>query len=134
MQFIIVYIREAHPVDGWWFGKGLTRKMIKVYSSKTSVETNDPKTDAQRRETARQCETTLQYLIPTYVDTIDDQVSKAYAARPTRLYLIGLDGKVVYRSERGAFGFRPAKFANAIEKYLKTCKKRHLFLDNLKII
>ena len=119
---MIVYIREAHPVDGWWFGKGLTRKMIKLYSSKTSVETNDPKTDAQRRKTARQCETTLQYGIPTYVDTMDDQVSRAYAARPARLYLIALDGKVEYRSERGAFGFNPTDFKNAIDKYLRTCK------------
>ncbi|MBW1847258.1 MAG: hypothetical protein JRJ27_08995 [Deltaproteobacteria bacterium] len=122
VQFIMVYIREAHPVEGWWFGKGLTRRMIKFYSPKTSVETYDPKTDVERQKVARQCENTLKYGIRTCVDTIDDKVSKAYAARPTRIYLVGIDGKVVYRGGLGPFGFKPNDFKKAIKDYLGTIK------------
>lgn len=116
----MVYIREAHPVEGWWFGKGFTRRIIKLYSPKTSIETYDAKTDEERQKVARQCENTLKYGIRTYVDTIDDKVSKAYAARPTRIYLVGIDGKVVYRGGLGPIGFKPNNFKKAIEYYLET--------------
>ena len=39
---------------------------------------------------------------------------------PDRLYLVGVDGKVVYKGGRGPFGFRPADLSTAIEKYLST--------------
>ena len=67
---------------------------------------------------AGECETALQYGIRTYVDEMDDRVNKAYAAWPTRLYLIGLDGRVVYAGGLGPYGFRPAELKTAIEGYL----------------
>ena len=56
--------------------------------------------------------------IRTYVDEMDDRVNRAYAAWPTRFYLIGLDGKVVYPGGLGPYGFRPAKLFAAIDHYL----------------
>ncbi len=114
----MIYIREAHPVDGWWFGKGILGKVIKYYASLTSLDTYDPKTIEERRSVAKQCHDALQYGINTYVDEIDDTVSKAYAAKPTRLYLVGLDGMVVYASGLGPYGFKPRELKNAIDKYL----------------
>ena len=43
-----------------------------------------------------------------------------YAAWPTRLYLIGLDGKVAYAGGMGPYDFKPAKLQAAIEDYIKT--------------
>jgi hypothetical protein len=54
------------------------------------------------------------------VDDIDDAVNKAYAAWPTRLYLVGLDGRVVYAGGLGPQGLRPEELKNAIDIYLKT--------------
>jgi hypothetical protein len=48
---------------------------------------------------------------------MDDRVNNAYAAWPTRLYLVGLDGKVVYAG--GMAPYKPAEFKAAIENYLK---------------
>lgn len=118
VQFLSIYIREAHPVDGWWFGFRLTRKMIEKYSPKAALDVYDPTTMEERRAVAGQCETALQYGIRTYVDEMDDPVSKAYAAIPTRLFLIGKDGRVVYRGGLGPYGFKPAALEDAIEKYL----------------
>lgn len=73
---------------------------------------------AERRAVAGNCEQALEYGIRTYVDEMDDAVNKAYAAWPTRLYLIGLDGKVVYHGGLGPFDFHPYKLENAIETYL----------------
>ena len=94
IQFVLVYVREAHPTDGWYMGNHDIR-------THQSME--------ERREVARMCEVALQYGIETYVDEMDDAVAKAYAALPDRLYLVGRDGRVVYAGGRGPFGFRPAE-------------------------
>jgi hypothetical protein len=49
---------------------------------------------------------------------MDDPVSKAYAAMPTRLYLVGLDGNVAYGGGLGPFGFKPSELDAAIKDYL----------------
>ena len=114
----MIYIREAHPVDGWWLGKGLPGLMMKLYAPKAAVDVHDPKTIEERRAVAGQCETALQYGIRTYVDDMDDTINKSYAALPTRLYLVGMDGHVVYAGGLGPYGFKPAELGTAIEDYL----------------
>jgi len=69
-----------------------------------------------------QCEESLQYGIRTHVDDMDDTVSKTYAALPTRLYLIGLDGCVTYAGGLGPWGFSPTELGEAIEEYLESQK------------
>jgi len=117
VHFIVIYIREAHPVDGWCLGKGLTGLFLKFWT-KAATDVYDPKTLEERRAVAGQCETALEYGIQTYVDEMDDAVNKAYAATPTRMYLVGLDGHVVYKGGLGPFGFKPAELGAAIDKYL----------------
>lgn len=118
VQFLTIYIREAHPKDGWWFGEGIMGMFLKVTKSKAATDVYAPKTIEERRAVAGLCEATLQYDILTYVDEMDDAVNKAYAAFPTRLYLVGLDGRVVYAGGLGPFGFKPAELGVAIKKYL----------------
>lgn len=120
VQFLSIYIREAHPIDGWWLGRRLTKTIIKKVFPypKVSMEHYDPKTIEERRAVAGECQTALQYDIRTYVDEMDDYVNDAYAAWPTRLYLVGLDGKVVYAGGLGPYDFKPAKLKKAIDEYL----------------
>jgi hypothetical protein len=120
VQFLNIYIREAHPRDGWWLGNKFTRKLIHaVFGSRVSMEHYDPKTIEERRAVAGECETALQYSVHTYVDEIDDHVNKAYAGWPTRLYLVGLDGRIVYAGGQGPIGMKPKELKEAIEEYLK---------------
>ena len=118
VQFLAIYIREAHPVDGWSFGGGIMGLMMKLKRSKAATDVYDPKTYEERRAVANRCEVALEYGIPTYIDEMDDAVNKAYAAMPTRLYLIGLDGRVVYAGGLGPWGFKPTELESAIEAYL----------------
>ncbi len=118
VQFLIVYIREAHPVDGWWLGKGIIGLMLKLGKSKAATDVYDPQTIEERRAVAGRCKQALEYGIQTYVDEMDDAVNEAYAAHPTRLYLVGLDGRVVYAGGPGPFGFKPAELGAAIEACL----------------
>ena len=56
---------------------------------------------------------------------MDDKVNIAYAAWPTRLYLIGLEGRVVYAGGMAPYNYKPDEFEIAIEKYLmqiRECK------------
>jgi hypothetical protein len=118
VQFLMVYIREAHPVDGWWLGRGLFGWALKMYSPQAATDVIDPQTIEGRRAVAGRCDAALQYGIPTLVDEMDDAVNKAFAAWPTRLYLVGLDGRVVYGAGLGPYDFKPAKLGKAIETYL----------------
>jgi hypothetical protein len=127
VQFLSIYIREAHPKDGWWFGGGIMGKMLKLGIPKTATDINDPKTIEERRSVAGQCEESLQYGILTYVDEMDDPVSKAYAAKPTRLYLVGLDGRVVYAGGLGPYGFSPGALNNAIQEYIASVEVKSYF-------
>ena len=121
VQFLNIYIREAHPIDGWWLGRRLTRGVIrKIFPyPKASMEHYDPTTIEERRVVAGECLQALDYGVRTYVDDMDDSVNNAYAAWPTRLYLIGLDGRVVYAGGLGPYGFKPSNLKTAIEEYQK---------------
>ena len=114
----MIYIREAHPVDGWWLGRGLLGFALKLFRTKAATDIYDPQTIEQRRAVAGQCDDALKYGIRTYVDEMDDAVNKAYAAWPTRLYLVGLDGRVEYAGGIGPVGVKPAELDRAIQGYL----------------
>lgn len=93
---------------------------MKVFEPRASLEHYDPKTIEERRAVAGECEKALKYGVHTYVDEMDDYVNETYAAWPTRLYLIGLDGKVVYAGGLGPYDFKPAKLKSAIKEYLSS--------------
>jgi type I thyroxine 5'-deiodinase len=118
VEFLVIYIREAHPVDGWWLGKGIENLLIRPEKANAATDVYDPKTIEERQAVAGRCKTTLQYGIRTYVDGMDNAVNEAYAAMPTRLYLVGTDGRVVYAGGLGPFGFKPKELRTAIEEYL----------------
>lgn len=105
-------------MDGWWLGEGPLGYLLKIKGTRAVNDVYDPKTVEERRAVAGRCETTLQYGIRTYVDEMDDAVNTAYAAAPTRLYLVGRDGKVAYAGGLGPFGFKPKELGRAIEDYL----------------
>ena len=119
IQFLRIYIREAHPIDGWWMGRPLTKKVVSALVPKVSMAHYDPPSIEERRAVAGECESALQYGVRTYVDEMDDYVNNTYAAWPTRLYLIGLDGKVVYPGGIGPWGMKPKELKVAIANYLE---------------
>ena len=70
------------------------------------------------KSAAGDCEESLQFSTKTYVDEMDDLVNKAYAAWPTRLYLINVEGMVIYAGGLGPFGFKPGGLKQAIEEHI----------------
>lgn len=119
ISFITVYIREALPIDGWWFFRGFPYILLRLSGSKTITHIFDPKTIEERRSIADKFLKALRFGVRIYVDDMNDTVNKAYAAWPARLYLIGLDGRVLYAGGLAPFGFRPSRLESAIKQYLR---------------
>lgn len=104
VAFLVVYIKEAHPDDGW-ISEGNVREDIHVY---------DPTTNEERLEVAHTCSLRLDIEMPMVIDEIDNRVASAYGALPDRLYLIGRDGRIAYRGEKGPQGFKSEELESAI--------------------
>jgi len=104
VQFLVVYIREAHAIDG----KRPLRKGPRI-AEHVSL--------AERGAAARQCLSALALEpMPALLDDMDDTVSRAYEAWPDRLYLIGRDGTVAFQGEPGPRGFEPEALAAVLER------------------
>lgn len=66
--------------------------------------------------TASACVRNLGIHIPAILDGIDNTVEREYTGWPDRLYLIGTDGRVAFKSLPGPFGFSTAGLKIAIDK------------------
>jgi hypothetical protein len=106
VDFVVVYIREAHPEDGW----------VVTMNREEGIAFSDPTTTDERVEAASSCAIRLKIRMPVLVDDIDDKIASAYGALPDRLYLIGKGGKVIYQGLPGPWNFDPEGLAAAIAK------------------
>ena len=102
--FFGVYVREAHPDDGWNMESNV----------KSGVKLMQPKNHEERIAVAKTCAAQLKYSMPLLVDTMDDRVGNLYSGMPARAYVIDIDGKVTYQGCRGPFGFRPGEMEQAL--------------------
>ena len=76
-------------------------------NDRVGVKLDQPKTTESRNLAASKCCQALHLAMPLLVDTIDDQVNRAYSGFPDRLYLIDRHGKVAYKGGRGPYGYKP---------------------------
>jgi thiol-disulfide isomerase/thioredoxin len=87
VHFVMVYIREAHPIDGWV-----------VPDNRFEVAT--PRTLDERRAIARDFRRELAPPMPLLVDTIESSVD-AYAPFPNRMYIVDAAGLLAHVGEPG---------------------------------
>ena len=104
VEFLVVYIREAHPEDGW----------VVTSNRDDNIRISDPTTIEARTEVATVCALRLQIKMPVVVDEIDDEIASAYGALPDRLYLIQRGGSIEFQGEAGPWGFKPDALESAI--------------------
>jgi hypothetical protein len=104
-HFLAVYIREAHPDDGWRVPENL----------KQNIHYREPRTEAERTEVASVCQLKLDLRMPMLIDSIDNEVEEKYISLPMRLYLVDRLGMIAYAGERGPFGFDPDSWERAIQ-------------------
>jgi hypothetical protein len=85
---------------------------------KDEIVFDQPKTEDARKDAAKMLVDKLKYRMPLALDPIDDRVGKAFAAWPERIYVVGADGRVVYKGGMGPFGFHPDEAEKALESAL----------------
>jgi hypothetical protein len=96
-NFVIVYVKEAHPEDEWQMPDNEESGV--VYSQPTTIE--------ERRELARAFVDEMDVATETLLDDIDNTAMACYAAWPERLYVIDTNGRIVYKGGMGPFYFDP---------------------------
>jgi type I thyroxine 5'-deiodinase len=103
-----VYIREAHPSDGWQVSANLEEGVLlstpASYGEKTSV--------------AHTCVKKLGLELPALIDDFANTTEIAYSAWPDRLYLIDAEGRIAYKAKPGPFGFDPEELRAALARLL----------------
>lgn len=97
VNFVIVYIKEAHPEDEWQMES----------NEESGVIYSQPKSTEERRELARAFIDQMDVQTETLLDDIDNTAMACYAAWPERLYIIGTDGRIIYKGGMGPFYFDP---------------------------
>ena len=120
VEFIVVYVKEAHASDRWWLGRSRTQRLVNELSGNLArTDVVEPVTLEQRRRVAASCQANLfDGVVPLYVDAMDNRVASLYTARPTRIYFIDREGRVIYNPGIGPFGFSPDHLQPVIEAYL----------------
>ncbi len=91
--FLLIYISEAHPEDGWQLDINHTQNV--VYSQPVNM--------AERVAIAQDgvCQHAIK--LPVAVDDMDNTIDQLYSGSPERLYLIDAEGVVRHRSVPGPF-------------------------------
>uniref|UniRef100_A0A3Q3BLP9 Iodothyronine deiodinase n=1 Tax=Kryptolebias marmoratus TaxID=37003 RepID=A0A3Q3BLP9_KRYMA len=103
-DFLVVYIEEAHPSDGW-------------VSSDAPYQIPKHRCLEDRLRAAQ----LMLSEVPgsnVVVDNMDNASNAAYGAYFERLYIV-MDEKVVYQGGRGPEGYRISELKNWLEEYRK---------------
>ena len=106
VQFYLVYIREAHPDNGWQVPNNLIENIIY----------DEPTTDDERTEVAASCQIDLGIEMPMLIDRIDNDVDRKYVGLPMRMFLVDAEGRIAFAGQKGPFGWDDEAF----EETLKT--------------
>ncbi len=99
VDFLTIYIREAHPLDEW--------RMASNEKNKDDVCYAQPKTLAQRIAIANDFTQRFKFPLPFGVDEMNNAANDAYAAWPERLYILGDSGRISYKGGNGPFKYDP---------------------------
>jgi len=105
-EFFMVYIREAHPSDAWQISS----------NERDQVVHSSPVTADERCDLAQTCTIKTRCTFPALVDGLDNAVDDIYTGWPERIYVIGRDGRIRYKSAPGPFGFEPEELGTELER------------------
>jgi len=100
IDFLAVYITEAHAKDEWPAGKSST--------------CTQPTTNQERMDLAKALLDSRKLSIPMLVDPIENGFEKAFAAWPIRFYVVH-GGKVLFKSQPDGIGYNLHDVLNCLD-------------------
>jgi tetratricopeptide (TPR) repeat protein len=111
IPFLLVYIREAHAGDNWQSTRNV-REGVSLTAATTL---------ADKQAHAATCRRELRLPFPALVDGMDGAVESAYNAWPSRAFVIGVDGRILYSTRLTELDFH----ADEMESILRKLASRH---------
>lgn len=93
VNFLCVYILEAHPEDGWRV----------PHNWKKNICIPTPQDLDERADIAKLCVIDEGLTMPMVLDTMSDELLHLYAGSPERLYVIDGSGVITHKSSIGPF-------------------------------
>jgi hypothetical protein len=97
-EFFIVYIKEAHPSNGW----------VMPENEQIGIAVKDPRSYRERTAVAAKACSVLNTKLPCLIDGLNNAVNKAYSAWPDRIFIVDTAGKIAVLGGQGPFGFEPS--------------------------
>jgi tetratricopeptide (TPR) repeat protein len=108
--FFLVYIREAHAAGDWQSTR----------NEREGVVLDPAKTMDEKEHHAAMCSLKLHLQFPALVDGMDGKVEAAYAAWPSRAFVIGTDGRVLYSTRLTQLDFHAEDMESALRAAIDT--------------
>jgi len=109
-RFFLIYIREAHAAGDWQSTRNV-REGVAVAPASTLDD---------KENHAAMCTRELHLTFPALVDSMDGKVEAAYAAWPSRAYIIGADGRVHYSTRLTQIAFDSEAMEAALREVIAT--------------
>ncbi len=119
VEFRLVYITEAHAPAA---GDSAWQSTI---NEKEHIELPPARSLPEKQEHAALCVRKLELPFAVAVDGMDAAAEKAYQGWPSRLYLVGTDGKVGYETRLGELDFHADRVEAAIRAMLARESNAH---------
>ena len=105
MQFVCVYVREAHPTDGW----------NSKNNEEAEVQFKQPTSLDERAIVAKAMIEGVGFTMPLVLDTMNNDIAEQYGALPNRLFIFDADGRVTYPGGIGPHAYDPEAWLETIE-------------------
>jgi tetratricopeptide (TPR) repeat protein len=106
LPFYLIYIREAHSTTDW----ASTRNQREGIVLPPAANMNE------RQGHATMCVRKLHIEFPALLDSMNGAAEKAYAAWPSKAYLVDKRGKILFRTALGEQDFHPEGLEAALRK------------------
>jgi tetratricopeptide (TPR) repeat protein len=106
VPFLLVYIREAHAGNNWQSTRNL----------REDVNLAPAATIAEKQEHASLCSRKLHLTFPAVVDGMDGKVEAAYGAWPSRAFVVGPDGRVLYSTRLTELDFHAEEMDSVLRR------------------
>ncbi len=114
VPFYLIYIREAHSTQDW----------ASTQNQREGITLNPATTMDERRDHANMCVRKLHIEFPTLLDTMNGEAEKAYAAWPSKAYLLDSHGRIVFSTGLSEQDFKPERLEAALRKVRTPLKAR----------
>jgi len=105
-DFVVVYIEEAHPTDGWALSNNILISQHQTLEDRLTAAAQLPLSSLPDNMTV-------------VTDSMSNELNHAYAGSPDRFYIIH-SGMVAFQGEPGPFKFRSEPVASWLQTYRST--------------